>query len=481
MRGGALPGSRFRSEPEAMAETSRIPRVLLVEDDPDLAWTYARFLRDQPVALEHAASGRAALARLEQAPPAIVLLDLGLPDMDGRRLLEHLVAQRPAPVILVITGLASIDVAVRALQAGAHDFLAKPIPAERLVVTVRNALERHRLSNLVEVYRRDFARDRFHGFVGGSLAMQAVYRIVESAARSTATVFITGESGTGKELCARAIHACSPRRDKPFIALNCSAIPRDLMESELFGHAKGAFTGAIGARAGAARLAHGGSLFLDEICELDRGLQAKLLRFVQFGSVQPVGGDQAVRVDVRLICATNRDPLREVEAGRCREDLYYRLHVVPIHLPPLREREDDILGLAYHFLESLGREEGKGFQSIAPMAEAVLASYAWPGNVRQLENVIRNIVVLHEGPVVQREMLPPPLDGLAVSEQAPTARIRSADGRNGIRPLWQAERAAIEEALERCGGNVAEAAALLQISPSTIYRKREAWGRRSST
>src|SRR5690606_38452833 len=266
-------------------------------------------------------------------------------------------------------------------------------------------LERQRLSRIVETYRSEIDRRSYAGFVGSSLSMQAVYRTIDAAATSKATIFITGESGTGKEVCAEAIHQKSPRRDGPFVAINCAAIPKELMESEIFGHVKGAFTGAIGDREGAAARADGGTLFLDEVCEMPLDLQVKLLRFVQLGSFMKVGGTETRQVDVRFICATNRDPLQEVAAGNFREDLYYRLHVIPLHMPPLRERERDVLDLAHHFLASFAAEEHKAFRRFAPEAEALLLSYDWPGNVRQLQNVLRNIVVLNEGETVEKAML----------------------------------------------------------------------------
>jgi two-component system repressor protein LuxO len=249
--------------------------------------------------------------------------------------------------------------------------------------------------------------------------MQAVYRTIEGAARSRASVFITGESGTGKELAAEAIHKASPRANKPLVALNCGAIPRDLLESEIFGHVKGAFTGATENRIGAARQADGGTLFLDEIGEMPLEMQVKLLRFVQTGSFQPVGASRPEKVDVRFVCATNRDPLAEVEAGRFREDLYYRLYVVPIELPPLRERGDDVLLIARHFLRQMAKEEDRAFRGFTPETEAAIRRYPWPGNVRQLRNVIANIVVLHDAEWVEARMLPPLLFR-AVPAAAPT-------------------------------------------------------------
>jgi two-component system repressor protein LuxO len=316
--------------------------------------------------------------------------------------------------------------------------------------------------------------------------MQSVYRIIESAASSRASVFITGESGSGKEVCADAIHNEGDRRGKPFIALNCAAIPRELMESEIFGHVKGAFTGAAGERKGAASLADGGTLFLDEIGEMDLALQSKLLRFVQTGTFQQVGSNQVEKVDVRFICATNRDPLEMVSNGTFREDLYYRLHVIPIHLPALRECGNDVMLIARKYLLDYAAEEGKSFRDFAPDATAVLSAYQWPGNVRQLQNVVRNVVVLQNGREVRRDMLPPLLlprgdagaetlaPAFAPKTPAVVAEDKSESDR-GSRPLWLIEKIAIEQAIACCDGNIPRAAALLEVSPSTIYRKKQAW------
>jgi len=450
--------------------------VLLVEDTPSLARVYTEYLKKEAFTVVAVDTGAAALTALTEARPQVVLLDLQLPDMNGMEVLKAIHDQGLPMAVVVITAHGSVNVAVEAMRCGAYDFVVKPFNAERLVVTVRNALERQRLAQIVDTYREDLARTRYHGFIGSSLTMQAVYRII-------ATVFITGESGTGKEVCAEAIHRQSPRRDKPFVAINCGAIPKDLMESEIFGHVKGAFTGALTDRDGAASRADDGTLFLDEICEMELGLQTKLLRFIQTGTFMKVGGSRLEKVDLRIICATNRDPLREVEEGRFREDLYYRLHVIPIHLPPLREREDDMIDIARRFLVEYAREEGKAFKAFSPEAEQIFRAYHWPGNVRQLQNVIRNIVVLHDGERVVLPMLPPPLNahslqahpvgGAAAALGAGTSPAPA--GRKEIVPLWMVEKEAIEEAIAACDGNIPRAAALLGISASTIYRKRLAW------
>lgn len=458
------------------------PRVLIIEDSPALAEVYRSYLRGEPYVVKHFADGKSGLAELEKDPPEAVLLDLKLPDMDGMEILKRIHESQIPTSVVIITGHASVDVAIEAMRYGAFDFIEKPFSAKRVKVTLRNAVDRQSLNALVDRIRDDFQRDRYHGFLGSSLALQAVYRIIDSAAPSKATVFVTGESGTGKEVCAEAIHRQSDRRDAPFVPLNCAAIPRDLMESEIFGHVRGAFTGATRDRIGAAEQANGGTLFLDEIGEMDLDLQTKLLRFVQTGTFQRVGSTQLVKVDVRFVCATNRDPQQQVADGRFREDLYYRLHVIPIHLPPLRERGEDILLLANHFLRKFAAEERKAFRELSPDVESVLMDYEWPGNIRQLQNVLRNVVVLCEGERVTVDMLPPPLNG-ALSRGASTttatspklvARIPEPAGQ-AIRPLHVIEQEAIERAIELCDGNIPRAAALLEVSPSTIYRKRQAW------
>lgn len=459
---------------------SSLPTLLLVEDSGSLAAVYQGYLRKENVQLIHKETGGGAMQCLAAQVPDVVLLDLKLPDMDGMDILKHIHEMNMPCSVVIITAHGSVDVAVDAMRYGAFDFIEKPFNAKRLLVTVRNALERQNLNNLVESYRESFERDRYHGFIGASLSMQAVYSTIDNAASSKATVFITGESGTGKEVCAEAIHKQSPRKNQPFIALNCAAIPRDLMESEVFGHVKGAFTGAAAERKGAAGQAHGGTLFLDEICEMEMDLQSKLLRFIQTGTFQKVGGSQLEQADIRFICATNRDPWAEVQAGRFREDLFYRLHVIPIILPALRERDQDVLQIARHFLLEYAKEEGKSFTRFSPECELVLLDYHWPGNVRQLLNVIRNIVVLHQGEVVTPAMLPPPLNSLPLKAPVtpsvkPPLQASSADDDSGIQPFWITEKQTIERAIALCNGNVPKAASLLEVSASTIYRKLQTW------
>jgi two-component system repressor protein LuxO len=313
------------------------------------------------------------------------------------------------------------------------------------------------------------------GFIGTSRAMQSVYNIIESAAPSMASVFITGASGTGKDLAAQALHDISPRAGKPFIALNCAAIPRDLVESELFGHVKGAFTGASETRDGAITRAQGGTLFLDEICDMPMEMQSKMLRFLQNGQYTRVGGNKIEQSTVRIVCATNKDPAREIARAKFREDLFYRLHVIPIVMPDLCARGQDMIELAHVFLHRFAGLEDKQFEGFDPQALDLLAAHDWPGHVRELENVIRQVTVLNEGGTVTRTMLPLYLmqrraRRFTNDDQAPPAAIR---------PLREIEKQVIESAITRCEGNIARAAAMLEISPSTIYRKKAEWGEES--
>ncbi|MFN3450006.1 MAG: sigma-54-dependent transcriptional regulator, partial [Roseococcus sp.] len=394
-------------------------RVLLVEDTPTEAEIAKAHLSAFGHECRHAATVAEALRIAAEWPCDAVLIDLQLPDGTGFELMRALRAAGHGAVLIVITVNASLNTAVEAMRGGAFDFIAKPYTRARLQVTLDNALETRRLRAELEEARAQLGRGSFFGFVGASPAMQAVYRTIESVAASKASVFITGESGTGKELAADAIHRASARARGPFVALNCAAIPKDLLESEIFGHVKGAFTGATENRAGAAKQADGGTLFLDEIGEMPMDMQVKLLRFLQLGTFTPVGGTRAEKVDVRIIAATNRDIRAEVEAGRFREDLFYRLYVVPIEMPPLRERGEDVLLLARHFLDLFSREEGKSFRDFDEEAAAAIARDPWPGNVRQLQNVIRNVVVLHDGPLVTRAMLPERLFQAPPREAAP--------------------------------------------------------------
>jgi two-component system repressor protein LuxO len=453
-------------------------RVVVVDADPAQRRALTEIIRSgsarfSPMAYATSAEAFASVT----SGDTIVLADLetiGGPD--------H-VADTGAPLIAT-SARSSLGAAVSAVKGGAFDYLPKPIGAKALFERLEAAVGSFKTKPAAKVAASSppllpalsATRADFVGFVGRSPAMLKVYDEVRRIAPSRAPVFITGESGTGKELTAEAIHQYAGPGERPFVAINCSAIPKDLMESEIFGHVRGAFTGAGENRVGAAERANGGTLFLDEIGEMDLGLQAKLLRFLQSGTVQRVGDSQVRPVEVRIVCATNRDPDAEVAGGRFRADLFYRLHVLPIHLEPLRDRREDVMPLAESFLACFASEEGRGFRRFSLAAAARLRDCDWPGNVRQLANVIRRIVVLHDADEVTVDMLPAGIAGPnnSVSREAAVPATQAT-----LTPLWREEQRIIEAALTAHGGNIARAAAALEISPSTIYRKRQAWEERA--
>lgn len=465
--------------------------ILLIEDTPSLQMIYAAVLRKAEYKVACAATAAEGAKLFRETAPKVVLLDLMLPDRDGLDLMQDMLADAPETCVIVITANGSINKAVDAMRGGAHEFLVKPFDETRLISAVENAfrLVRSRPHPLatVDAPQADAA---LPPFIGSSDVMQEVYRKIRSVSRSMATVFITGESGTGKELCAEAVHRISDRAQGPLIALNCGAIPVDLLESEVFGHLKGSFTGAISDKPGAAAAADGGTLFLDEICEMDLNLQTKLLRFLQTSTITPVGATRPRKVSVRIVCATNRDPLDAVRRGIFREDLYYRLHVVPIHMPPLRARGHDVIEIAESLLAEMAREEGHDFTGLHPAVVDRFLSLQWPGNVRQLINVLRNVVVLHRGPLVTTAMLPQdiaqptsryPTDPVAEAAAAPLPVVESAPGDPfdifAGKTLAEIERMIIEATVERHQGSVPRAARELSVSPSTLYRKFDIWSK----
>ncbi len=472
--------------------------VLLVEDTPSLSLVYETVLKKAGYPVTTAFTAAEALTAHQGAEGQVVLLDLILPDGDGLDVLREMTRADPVGKRIVITANGSINRAVEAMRGGAFDFLVKPFDERRLVAAVYNA--RAAIQTETDATRVEPAPvkgDAYRGFIGGSQPMRRIYEMIEGIGKSTATVFITGESGTGKEVAAQAIHSVSSRAAGPFLPLNCGAIPKDLLESEVFGHLKGSFTGALADKPGAAAVADGGTLFLDEICEMDMALQTKLLRFLQTSMITPVGATTPRKVDVRIVCATNRDPADEVRAGRFREDLFYRLHVVPIHLPPLRDRGEDVIQIAESFLIKFAQEEGKAFRRLGEEATTLFGSMRWPGNVRQLQNVIRNIVVLNEGTEVALHMLPqglreseaivtlPPVPTLPLNEMLANGHANGNDSLAArVAPLVgetlaDVERTFIEATIEDCDGSIPQAARALDLSPSTLYRKREAWAKRT--
>jgi two-component system, repressor protein LuxO len=460
------------------------PNILLIEDMPSLQLVYKSVLMSAGHGVRVAGNAADGMAQFVDAQPDVVLLDLVLPDRDGLDVMHDMLALHPETAVIVITANGSINKAVEAMRAGAHEFLVKPFDEQRFLGAVENAAgdRAARRSPMAAVPKlaAPAIASTTGAFIGSSDAMTRIHAKIRSVARSMATVFITGESGTGKELCALAVHDHSNRAAGPFIALNCGAIPQDLLESEVFGHMKGSFTGAISDKPGAATAADGGTLFLDEICEMAPALQTKLLRFLQTSTVQPVGATRPRKVNVRIVCATNVDPLDAVRRGQFREDLYYRLYVVPIHMPPLRERADDVIEIAETALARFAEEEGRHFDGLAPDVRTLFRRHQWPGNVRQLLNVIRNVVVLNDGGLVTKSMLP---GDLAQSEVAPLpithdplSNEPALDSLIG-KTLAEIEQTIIEATLARHGGSVPKAARMLDISPSTLYRKIEGWAK----
>ncbi|NNC03013.1 sigma-54-dependent Fis family transcriptional regulator, partial [Corallococcus exiguus] len=381
--------------------------VLIVDDEKNILLTLSQSLQLAGYRTELASSGQVALDVVSARPVDAVLMDVKMPDMDGLTVLAKLTALKPDLPVIMMSGHGTIDTAVKATQLGARDFLEKPLARDRLLVALRNALKHQAAMEELEELRAQLGR---FDMVGGGPAMQRIFSLIQRTAPSEGRVLITGENGTGKELIARALHQNSRRKGGPFVKLNCAAVPHDLIESELFGHEKGAFTGAVSVRRGKFELAHEGTLFLDEIGDMPAAMQSKLLRVLQEGELERVGGAETLKVDVRVIAATNKNLEKEIAAGRFREDLYYRINVVQIHSPPLRERREDLPDLIDTFLREACSKNGRRPLALSPDALAVMSAYDYPGNVRELRNLVERLAILCEGPVVSRtdalELLP---------------------------------------------------------------------------
>jgi len=420
--------------------------------------------------VETASSGEEALNLVETQHPAVVLTDLVLPEMDGLTLLQKLKETGRPPIVLLVTGHGTVETAVEAMRHGAFDYLTKPVDTTRLQVLLEKSIEQESLSREVNFLRHQLRqKGSFGQMVGQARSMQEVYRWVELAATSTAPVLVYGESGTGKELVARTIHELSNRRNKPFVAINCAAIPETLIESELFGHERGAFTGATERRLGCFELTDGGTLFLDEVAEMDSNTQAKLLRVLQEGSFRRVGGGKhEIQVDVRVVAATNKNPTDAIATGKMREDLFYRLNVFSIHLPPLRERREDVILLAKTFIDEFNRQDSRQVRGLTTESEKELERYHWPGNVRELRNVIQRAVVISGTGLIGAEHLPDNV--LRGAAPAPAAASGS------VTPIREMERDAILRALEETGQDKRRAAQLLGISLKTLYNKLAKYG-----
>ena len=450
-------------------------RALIVEDSTTLCAIYEAYLSGLGLEIHAVTSLAEAKKSVSLFRPDFILLDIELPDGNGLDLINEIDSVQPKPVSVVMTGHGS-EWAERALAKGAADFLAKPFDSIRLRVTVQNAMRRKELNDRIEALSDK--RDPLGGLVGSSSLIRAVYDAVERIAAADGTVLITGESGTGKELAARAVHDLSARAPEPFIVFDCAAISGDAVERELFGEdPKDSSAGWI--HRGLVARANGGTLFLDEIAELDYAAQSLLLRFLESGAFRPIGSDRETAGDVRVIAATNRDPLEEVRAGRLREDLYYRLQVFPVRLPALRERLDDVPALATLILDRLSIQTGKTFNPLSDEAKRRLSSYAWPGNVRQLENMLRWMTTMLVGNDIDASIIEEAITQFDDSPETAGATVKlrplESASDNTIKPLWLVEKEAIQAAIEASEGNINRAASLLEVAPSTIYRKMQGW------
>jgi len=442
--------------------------ILVIEDKKSMARMLASTLESEGYSATTAGSAEEGLEVLDSRKVDLVLSDLKLPGISGMELLKKVKEQRPMLPVIIMTAFGSIELAVEAVKAGAYDFLTKPFDTGHMLVLLERALESVRLASENMLLRDEFAEELgAPRIIGQSRAIRDVVELIGKAAPTKAAVLLTGESGTGKEIFARTLHHLSPRSSGPFVPINCAAIPKDLLESELFGHEKGAFTGAEARKVGKFELADKGTVFLDEIAEMDMGLQAKLLRVLQGERIERVGGTSPVSVDVRVVSATNRDLSRAVAEGEFREDLYYRLNVFPVHIPPLRERREDIPLLAGYFSEKFTRELGRADVSVSPEAMEVLSGHDWRGNIRELENCIERAVILAGGSVIGPSELG--LGSPAGAEETPvtTEPLQAAAGR----AAREAEARAIRAALRASGGNKTKAAELLEVSYKTLLTK----------
>src|SRR5664279_5164611 len=459
------------SDPSHTSAPSRPERprtsILVVDDDADMREWVKEDLEHEGFVVETAAGGRAGVERVKAGGIDLVVSDVKMPELDGLDLLREVREVEPSPFVIIVTGFGSIDTAIRAVKLGAYDYITKPFKIDQLLLSIDKALaERSLRSEVVRLREEVSRRDRLDNIIGRSPPMQEIFALIRRASASYANLLITGESGTGKELVARAIHAKSSRKARPFVAVNCSAIPDALLESEIFGYARGAHSTATADRQGLFVEANGGTLFLDEIAEMPLALQPKLLRILQDGEVRPLGMNRSLRVDVRVIAATNRDIERQLREGRFREDLYYRLNVIQIQLPPLRGRPEDILPLADHFLARAAERSGKTVQGWRESTKKVLLAYHWPGNVRELENVVERAVALTEGDLIGPDDLP-----RAMQERKSQDRLATAVAQGFT--LDQLEREYIERILEVEGGNKTRAAQRLGLDRKTLYRKLE--------
>lgn len=423
-----------------------------------------------------ASSGEEALQLIGEANYDLMLCDMKMPRVSGLEVLKKSQELYPHVPVIIITAYSSSESAMEALKIGAYDYIQKPFQVDEIKLIIQNALDKKQLlTENIQLKEDLYKKYRLDNIIGGSEAMLKVFELIHKVAPSKANVLISGESGTGKELVARAIHFNGPRRNKPFVTVNCGAIPENLLESELFGHKKGAFTGAIANKRGLFEMAHGGTIFLDEIGELNKNLQVKILRVIQDKTFTPVGGTEEIEVDVRVISATNRELEEEVKAGNFREDLYWRLNVIQIKLPPLRERVEDIPRLAMYFLEKYAKEQNKNITKFSAGAMALLENYDYPGNVRELENIVERAVALESGSVISPQSLPSRLQAVSAPCQSPQISL-PPDGIDLEKTIDEIEKTLLLQALERSGGVKTKAAELLKLSFRSFRYRLEKFG-----
>jgi two-component system nitrogen regulation response regulator NtrX len=466
--------------------------VLIVDDEASIRQSLTGALKDEGYKTSVAASGKEALEALRAERPDVVMLDIWMPEMDGLETLKQIKVEWPDQIVIMMSGHGTIDTAVRATKLGAFDFVEKPLSLERLLVMLQNVSGVQDLARENQALRKQLSRGR--ALVGESPVMKQIQALIQRVAPTTGSVLITGENGTGKEVVAHAIHSLSPRFNKPFVEINCAAIPEELIESELFGHERGAFTGATALRRGKFDLAHGGTLFLDEIGDMSLKTQAKVLRILQEQKFERVGGSQTIQVDVRVVAATNKDLKTEIQKGSFREDLFYRLNVVPFQIPPLRERKEDIPVLAKHFLKEFCASHGRSLRSLGPEALKVLGAYSWPGNVRELKNLVERVVILtaenEEGqPITAAHLLSHLKDeslGVREADEDTLAsqRLRSdaqpssaAGAARNLRDARQEfEKDFILKTLRENDFNVSKCAQILGVERSHLHRKIKSFG-----
>jgi two-component system response regulator PilR (NtrC family) len=439
-------------------------RILVVDDEPSILEFFEILLSEEGYTVDLVSNGREAMEMVERTPYDLVITDLAMPEVDGMAVLERVKEISPETLVLMITAYATAESAVDAMKMGAYDYLLKPFKVDEIRLVIRNALEKSTLRRENTALKQEVNRRKgFNHFIGESEKMQKIFDLIEKVAGGKSSVLIVGESGTGKELVAKAIHENSPRANRPFVSINCGAIPENLIESELFGYQRGAFTGATSNKMGLFEAAHQGTFFLDEVGELPGPIQVKLLRMLQEKTIRRIGSTSSSPVDVRVLSATNRDLEEDVASGRFREDLYYRLNVIQIRLPALRDRPEDIPLLANHFLNKAVQEHGKAIEGISPDALRTIQSYAFPGNVRELENLIEQSVALESGRLIRPESLPERVKRVDLGE-IPTMPVVSEAGIDLERTVDELEKKLLMEALRLSGGVKKRAAELLKIS-----------------